>query len=912
MKTVERKKVSRTVAASLVAVAGFVAGSSAQLISNGSFEDDPLGTSVSVTTNGVIDGTTFTGWRIYSVGEPPAPFTATIVSDSSDGNQAMRLDWSDLSIGADHSLDRGGNTIPVINTKYTLFFDAAWISGSPEIQIVFAEYGVDGEFLGQQRVIARTINSPDYQEFSVDWTPLSGDAISLINIAFKQVASGSETSSSILLDNVRFTRDDLPADGLYTPMASFNKADHVVSTTLFQWYTPTGGQLDGPWLPLEGRPLWTGLPDWWVKQIKQMMMANIDVLNVQLIPAFEQERINLFKALNQLRYEGYDVPKVSPFLDSKITWNGTSVDVATVAGKDEFADQYIRFFNQYYGVNQDADAGDYLAKYDDQPLLGVYRVETVLTNAPSLTRNDVTSRLLAEFGSTSPFTNDIYMASAEFDDPTISFSDEKNSWFGVFDYYRKSTWAGVNAAMVKPGYWTQNYQSPGYFYPRDGGSHYIDSWNSVNSDSSLNRVYVETWNEYDQGSGIYAADPTNSPYIAPDNTSGNTDTWSSSNDPYEYIRTTAAGAAAFNDVPDNDAQIIWNDFPDRMYVGQTQVVTVVVRNAGDISWTAAAGYQFGDKAGASALFSTNRYLLDDTADEIPIYGGIFRGRPKTFEITLVAPTVPGIYTTHWGMVQDGGAGWFGEDFSKTIEVADIFDIPVEMFPEATVEGYNVVGWLSETGRAYAVSWSPDLVYDPFVLLEEDIRWPQANYTDQTVRADSAGFYKVDVSIVEPPVERIKNPGFEIEGTGGETDPADWFRTNTAIVQRYGEAGQDGHGDWELLLQDGENAWHWASQKTPVTAGAEYTATVQFKGVMQAGEIAYSYLEWFNSSGGSLGNTWAEYKTTDADYADFVWVSRSVTATAPAGAVEAEVRVMTYMDGNGDSGVWADNVEFTEN
>jgi len=896
----------------LAIVGAFAAGSSAQLINNGSFEDDPLGTTLVVTTNGVIDSTTFTAWRMYSVGEPPAPFTATIVSDASDGNQAMRLDFTDLSIGADHSLDRGGATIPVINTKYTLFFDAAWISGSPEIQVVFAEYGEDGAFLGQQRVISRSIDSPDYQGFSVDWTPLSGDAISLINIAFKQVPTATETSSSILLDNVRFTRSDLPADGLYTPMDSFNKTNHVVSATVFQWYAPTAGQLDGPWLPQEGRPLWTGLPDWWIKQIKQMMMANIDILNVQLIPAYEQERINLFKALNQLRYEGYDVPKVSPFLDSAITWNGMSVDVATAAGKDEFANQYIRFFNQYYGVNQDAAADDYLAKYDDEMLLSVYRVQSVLTNAPSLTRNDITSRLLAEFGTASPFTNAIYMASAEFDDPTIAFSDEKNTSFGELGYFRKSTWAGVDAAMVKPGFWDQNIRNPGNFRPRDGGIHYSDAWNSVNADSSIERVYVETWNEYDEGTGIYAADPTNSPYIKPGSGNTSTDTWSASNDPYEYIRTTAAGAAAFNDVPANDAQIIWNNFPDRMYVGQTQTVSVVVRNAGDASWTAAAGYQFGDKAGAAALFGTDRYLLDDSADEIPIYGGIFRGRPKTFEITLVAPTAPGTYTTRWSMVQDGGAGWFGEEFAKTIEVADIFDIPVEMFPEATPEGYNVVGWLSETGRAYAVSWSPDLVYEPFVTLAEDIRWPQASYTDQTARAGSAGFYQVDVSIVEPAVELIKNPGFEIEGLGGDTDPADWFRTNTAIVQRVGEPGQDGHGDWELLLQDGEDAWHWASQKPPATAGVEYTATIQFKGVMQAGEIAYIYLEWFNSSGGSLGNTWSEYTTADSDYAEWAWVSRSVTATAPAGTTEVEVRVMTKMDGGGNSGIWADNVEFTEN
>ena len=41
-----------------------------------------------------------------------------------------------------------------------------------------------------------------------------------------------------------------------------------------------------------------------------MMSANIDVMYVHLIPEFDQERTNLFQALNQLRAQGYDVPKV--------------------------------------------------------------------------------------------------------------------------------------------------------------------------------------------------------------------------------------------------------------------------------------------------------------------------------------------------------------------------------------------------------------------------------------------------------------------------------------------------------------------------------------------------------------------------------------------------------------------------
>lgn len=889
---------------------GLVASSGAQLVANGGFEVDPVGTSV-VALTATVDVGTFSGWRLYTVGDPAAPFTATIVTNASEGSQAIQLDMSDLTIGADYGLDRDVSHIPVLNADYTISFDAALISGSTLVEIIVAEFGADGEFLGQQRVFSVNVEDSDYTNFALDWTPLSGDSVSSINISFKPKQSPSGTSSSILLDNVQLVREDLPADGLYTSAQSFNGTDDVVSTSVFHWYTATAGQVDGPWLPLEGRSMWTGNADWWKTQIKQMMMANIDILYVHLIPAYEDQRVRLFHALNQLRFEGYDVPKVAPFLDPMITWdNLPKVDVATAAGKDEFVDQYIRFFNQYYSFNQDAYADDYLARFDDQVVLDTWHVQNNLNNVSSLSRSDVSSRLLAEFGSSSPFTNDIYMVSTALS-TELSFSDELAAQFSSQDYFRTDSHNGIDVAQVKGGYWDQNIRDPGDILPRDGGSHYTTAWSNVNSDSSIDRVYIESFNEYDEGSGIYAADPTNSPYIAASNTSGNTDVWSSTDDPYEYIRTTAAGAAAFNDVLANDAQIIWNDFPDTMYIGETQVVTVVVRNAGDNSWTDTAGYQFGDKAGVGAVFGADRYLLDDNADEIPVYGGIFRGRPKAFQITLVAPVTPGTYETHWGMVQDGGAGWFGEDFAKTITVNDPFDILVDIQPESTVEGYNVLSWTSATGLQYAVQWSSDLVTDPFVEIEAGIVWPQSSYTDLTVRAGSAGFYQVDVAPLEiEPEVGVLNPGFEIEGSD-ERDPAYWTVTNPWTVWRSAETSA-GHGNWILLLGDVENNWHWAAQALPVVVGAEYTASVEFKGLLQASERGYIILQWLDSAGYNISSEQTEFKMEDPDYMEWLWVTRSVTGTAPAGAVAVEIRVMAYMDGQADSALFADNVELTEN
>src|SRR5437867_1631352 len=90
---------------------------------------------------------------------------------------------------------------------------------------------------------------------------------------------------------------------LYTSAPSFNSTDHIVSTTVFHWFGATDGQQIGPWRPLEGRPSWDGSVDFFKRQIKDIMDANIQVMYCHLMgdPAHEQKQINLFQAAGELR-----------------------------------------------------------------------------------------------------------------------------------------------------------------------------------------------------------------------------------------------------------------------------------------------------------------------------------------------------------------------------------------------------------------------------------------------------------------------------------------------------------------------------------------------------------------------------------------------------------------------------------
>jgi hypothetical protein len=443
--------------------------------------------------------------------------------------------------------------------------------------------------------------------------------------------------------------------GTLAPATSFARDDHLVATSVFHWFTASGGQQTGPWRPIDGRANWTGTSTWWKTQIKQMMSANIDVLYVHLIPSMDQQRVNLFQALSDLRQQGYRTPKVAPFLDPIITWDILGpINVATTAGKDNFVGQYQRFFEEYFATNTDAYADDYLAQIDNRVVLDTWHTGDDVLNPKSLTRADVQSRLAAEFGAAHPvFNNGIHMVTTAGSD--LTFADEQVYQFQVHEYFIKKTYGGVSSAQLKGGYWDQNIRDPGYRLPRDGGTHYDDAWARTLADPSISRVYIESWNEYDEGSGIYAANPGLA-YIHPGSAAerlGSTDTWSATNDPYQYIRATADGARQFNEIPDRDAAIVAEDMPLELMPGETRTVTLVLRNEGDLSWTGAAGYGFAQhtELGQTPFVAGGAVAIDDARYEIPTYGGVFRGRPITMQFQVTAPEAGGTYATSWQMRQ---------------------------------------------------------------------------------------------------------------------------------------------------------------------------------------------------------------------------------------------------------------------
>ena len=168
---------------------------------------------------------------------------------------------------------------------------------------------------------------------------------------------------------------------------------------------------------------------------------------------------------------------------------------------------------------------------------------------------------------------------------------------------------------------------------------------------NVHRVYVESWNEYDEGSGIYASDPHG--MVANRTMHQNTDSWSDTDDPFEYVMTTAEGAAKVNGRPALNARFIYIDAPTRAAAGSRTAFTVVARNEGNERWPRDGGFMLRarDVEGAGQCLVL---LGPAVAHVAPVNkGDLFRGHPVAFGVDLAAPRRQGPWKLIIELTRDG-------------------------------------------------------------------------------------------------------------------------------------------------------------------------------------------------------------------------------------------------------------------
>lgn len=107
----------------------------------------------------------------------------------------------------------------------------------------------------------------------------------------------------------------------------------------------------------------------------------------------------------------------------------------------------------------------------------------------------------------------------------------------------------------------------------------------------------------------------------------------------------------------NDAVFVEQSVPTSMTTGKSYDVHVTMRNTGVNPWTAGSFYRL------AMLSRTHAWGIDRV--EVP--STVTAGSSVTFSFTVIAPGTPGIYSFHWGMVQEGVA-FFGGTAPVSIAV----------------------------------------------------------------------------------------------------------------------------------------------------------------------------------------------------------------------------------------------------
>ena len=208
----------------------------------------------------------------------------------------------------------------------------------------------------------------------------------------------------------------------------------------------------------------------------------------------------------------------------------------------------------------------------------------------------------------------------------------------------------------------------------------------------LQHVNVESWNEYDEGSGIYAANP-GAPYIVPGSGNLNTDIWSEYKDPMNTSRPlrNAPGCSTTHPIVTREFSGPTSpprccpDRPARMKWSSATTATELDRRRG----FAFGKEQVGDFLFGPILYGNRRHDQRDSDVWRHFSGSAYRVRH-----TAHGPDYSWRVHEQWSMLQEN-VGWFGDELTLPITVPE----PARCFRPANF--YNRSAWDNNGGAANA-------------------------------------------------------------------------------------------------------------------------------------------------------------------------------------------------------------------
>ncbi len=508
-------------------------------------------------------------------------------------------------------------------------------------------------------------------------------------VTFKSKKFRSKSGIMILLCLVT---PILPVAILAQVTPSFSSSKHIVGAYYFIWYENnefTDNEGDGRdagdnyrWEPLPDNPCDMSV-EWHKKEIRDMMDALVDVVLVDTwSPGWFWDSLNnLVTAINELKAEGYEPPKLALFYDTPLL-SGPARDLTNPTHLAYF----YNIIKQFYNAVPDSMR----AKIDGRPLLlfflpycgpAIRYVDYWDANTFTYVKNN----FFNDFGQTPYILTSDHL-----------LSDWWGSWNGVD---KDGNWQNVSSVTdgevqwfaslgdsdgplvypktisISPGYWLVTNLHPDPTYPsstypkayRHSGARYTNDWTIANNNRSGRFLTViETWNELFEGSNISESKTTTN---YPDQSA---DIWGS--DSRLYIDITAQYAKTWNDNVDFDCLFIEDTIPATMVAGSVYDATIMVRNIGDEKWQGSS-YRLAqdDTDGVPGLFDTTS---PDYINMRRIGLGavkVYRGKPITFNVMLRAPEEAGTYMPRWKILKTPSI-WTAGSLEKEIKVYGPTDV----------------------------------------------------------------------------------------------------------------------------------------------------------------------------------------------------------------------------------------------
>lgn len=411
------------------------------------------------------------------------------------------------------------------------------------------------------------------------------------------------------------------------------------------------------------------------------------------------------RGIKSLRDQGYATPKMAEWVDfggfQGPYWGlyntqkaqNYHLDLSTTAGRDYFYYTFIYGFWSNYFATLGTQAVSELALYNGKVLISLdhfYASKTESGYPPGSIIGinddffaDLSTRFFADFGYKIYLTCNSY----DFYNQTSTGDPEPANWVPNFNKVNEpdfffgpgSNSAGTHGARygldsqggyvldIVPGFnnlngFTLRNDPSGTMSTMAVGVDRATKWRA-DANHPAHHLGLTSWNFFPEGSQFTESvnEPDNGSHQVNSNwvPAGQSLDYSHARD---YIKQTADLAAIWNDRVRDNADILAVNVPATMQVNHTYVATVTVRNSGNALWSGSGGYQL-YRYNSGSFAEAHENPINDSADEIPIYKGIFHGRVKTFTMN-VTPTATGTVTLQWQMIHQGVA-FFGPKTATT-------------------------------------------------------------------------------------------------------------------------------------------------------------------------------------------------------------------------------------------------------